>query len=352
MRPERVPIEWLKMFAEQALQSVGARESDARAVADVLVEADMREIFSHGIARLPRYLKSAESGEVNVAANPEFTSERGAVAVLDAHDAFGQVAGIMAIKKAAELAKRSGIGMVVVRRSSHFGIAGYYAELALPDMIGIAMTNTSPLVVPTFGKQAVLGTNPVAVAAPTSDEPWLMDFATSVISRGKIEERDREKKQLEPNWAVDEHGASCVNPAHMLHLLKNRLDGGICAMADHKGYGLAAMVDLFCGVVSGAGFGLHVGEKEHADVGHCLIAVNIEHFLPKIEFLRRMDELCGQLAHAAAEGKRVYLHGEKESIARRESLKKGVIVKPETETALRALAAELGLPFRGSGLGA
>lgn len=343
MKEERIPIERLKKMMEQALESVGARKEDAGVVADVLIEADMRGISSHGVARLPRYIKAAKNREINVTARPEFVSVKGATAILDAHDTFGQVAGITAMKKAEELARDNGISIVVVRHSSHFGFAGYFAELALPKMIGIAMTNSVPLVVPTFGRRAVLGTNPIAVAAPTFGEPWLMDFSTGVISRGKIEVYDREKKELEPHWAVDEHGQPCQDPAHMLHLLKNRLNGGINPMASHKGYGLAVMVDLFCGLISGASFGLHVAEKEHADIGHCFIAVAIEHFLPMTEFLSRMDNFCRQLTQTPTVGQHIYLHGEKENATRQECLKKGVILKPETERALQALAEELGI---------
>ncbi len=345
MSDVRIPIKKLNNFAVRSLMSVGAQEADAQTVSDVLVEADMREIFSHGTARLSRYIQAVKNGEINISAVPEFISERGATAVLSAHDSFGQVAGIIAINKAKELAKNSGIGMVTVRNSSHFGIAGYYAERVLPDMIGIAMTNTSPLVVPTNGNQAVLGTNPIAIAVPTNTDPWLMDLSTSIISRGKIEVYEREGKPLETGWAVDGDGYSCTDPSKMLNILKNRLNGGICPMADYKGYGLSAMVDILSGLISGAGFGLDVGGKDHADIGHCFIVINIDHFIDKKEFLIRMDNFCKQLQNSSAPGKRVFLHGEKENIARHTSIKSGVILKSETDLSLKLLANDLKIDY-------
>ena len=343
MNEVRIPIERLRRFVVDALKSVDVRDHDASIVADVLVEADMREIFSHGTARLARYITAVQNKEIDVTALPEFISQRGATAVLDAHHLFGQVAGILAIDKAKELASKSGIGLVTVRNSCHFGIAGFYAERALPEMIGVAMTNTSPLVVPTFGKQAVLGTNPIAFAAPTSGDNWLMDLSTSVISRGKIEVFDRENKPLDQGWAVDSNGLPCTDPKTMLKILANRLDGGICPMADYKGYGLSAMVDIFSGILSGAGFGLDVGGQGHANIGHSFIAININFFMEPNDFISRLDKFCLQLKNSAAEGQKVFLHGEKENIARRLSISKGVILKPENKLALNLLAEKMGL---------
>ncbi len=343
MNEQRFPIGRVRSFVERALQSVGARPDDARIVADVLIEADMRGIFSHGISRLSRYVNAVKNGEVDVTAVPEIAEDRGAVVRVDARDGFGQVAGVFAMDQAVERARRFGIGMATVSHSSHYGIAGYYAERALPEMIGVAFTNTAPLVVPTFGKQAVLGTNPIAVAAPKTGDPWLMDFSTSATSRGKIEVCNREQRTLDPRWAVDETGAASTDPAHVLHLLSNRLNGGINPMAEYKGYGLAAMVELFSGVLSGAAFGLDVHREKKANVGHSFLAISLEAFMPRAAFIKRMDAFCEMLTQSPADGKTVYLHGEQEYAARKRSLESGVIVKPETETALRGVAEQCGL---------
>lgn len=343
MNEQRFPIEQVRSFTERALVSVGAQPSDAQVVADVLVEADMRGIFSHGISRLFRYVNAVKNGEVDVTAVPEVLDDRGAVARVDAHDGFGQVAGVFAMDQAMQRARQFGIGMVTVSHSSHYGIAGYYAERAMPDMIGVAFTNTAPLVVPTLGKQAVLGTNPIAVAAPKSGDPWLMDFSTSATSRGKIEVCNREGRPLDPRWAVDEKGETSTDPSHVLHLLSNRLNGGINPMAEYKGYGLAAMVELFSGILSGSAFGLDVHREKKANVGHCFLAINVGAFMPREAFIERMDAFCAMMTQSPAEEKTVYLHGEQEYAARARSLESGIVVKPETQTALRAVAELCGL---------
>ncbi len=343
MNTKRIQAEILKDFVIRVLNCVAVRSSDAAVVADVLVEADMRGISSHGVSRLGRYVRAVKTGEIDVGATMLFLSERGSTSVLDAANGFGQVAGVMAMDKAIATANEHGIGMVFVRNSSHFGIAGYYAERALPNSIGIAMSNTSPLVVPTNGKQAVLGTNPIAVAAPTRGDAWLMDFSTSAVSRGKIEVCQREGKPLDPTWALDEDGRPCTDAQHVLDLLSARKAGGIAPMADYKGYGLSFMVDLLSGVLSGSAFGLDVHEHAHANVGHCFLAINIEFLMSLDVYLERMNGFCEMMRQSAAEGNHVFLHGEKESAARRQSISDGVLIKPETETILRALADEFGL---------
>ncbi|MBI4592432.1 Ldh family oxidoreductase [Candidatus Uhrbacteria bacterium] len=340
MTLSRKPVETIRSFLEQALVSVGTPLLQAQRVADVLLEADMCGMYSHGMARLARYLKAIESGEVDVFAQPELMRQQGAVARVDAHHGFGQVAGVFAMDTATALAKEYGLGMVTVCHSSHFGIAGYYASRAAPDMIGIAMTNTSPLMVPTGGKKSVLGTNPIAVCVPHEAEPWLMDFSTSAVSRGKIEVCDREGTALEPGWAVDGNGEPCLNPRQVLDILAKRLDGGIAPMAGYKGYGLSALVDIFCGVLSGSGFGLDVGKAGPGNVGHCFLAIDIGRFMPRDLFASRMQSFCTSLTQSSAPNKRVYLHGELESMARVESVKQGIVVAPETDALMRLIAQE------------
>lgn len=337
----RIPIETLRSFTQSLLQRNGAREEDAEQVADVLVEADMRGIGSHGVARLPRYLKCMASGEIAVDAKPEVVSDRQCAIIVDAHHAFGQVAGIFGMEKAFQAAEAFGIGMACVRASNHFGIAGYYAQRATSrGMIGLAMTNTAPLVVPTGGMRAILGTNPIAVAVPYRGGEWLMDFSTSAVSRGKIEVYEREQRPLEDGWAVDERGLACTSASHVLSLLAQRLAGGIAPMADYKGYGLAALVDILSGVLSGSAFGKEVGATQRGDVGHVFMAIDVSRFMSPMQFEERMELFCESLRQSASPGNRVFLHGEKEQIAREESLAQGVAIPSETDAILRKIAAE------------
>ncbi|MFC1788185.1 Ldh family oxidoreductase, partial [Patescibacteria group bacterium] len=265
-------------------------------------------------------------------------------AIIDAHDHFGQVASVEAMNKAMTLAKEFGISIVTVKNSSHFGIAGYYAQMAAKqDLIGLAMTNTAPLVVPTGGCQAVIGTNPLAVSVPTKTQPWSMDCAQSIVPRGRIEVAERNQETLPPEWAVDGQGQPCTDPTQVLKGLANRSEGGICPLGGHKGYGLIMMIDILSGVLSGAGYGLHVDEHLQAEMGHCFIAIDIERFMPISEFKQRMQDFSEMLKAAAAPGQQVWLHGEIENQRRQENLELGIPFEDQHIEILNKIAEEYGL---------
>jgi LDH2 family malate/lactate/ureidoglycolate dehydrogenase len=266
------------------------------------------------------------------------------------------------MKMAIEKAKKHGSGFCTVRNSNHFGIAGYYAMMALEhDMIGISMTNAAVLVVPTFGRDAMLGTNPIAVAAPANQErPFVLDMATSTVPRGKLEVYDRQEKPIPQGWATDETGTPTTDAAHVLDNLLARRGGGLLPLggagellSGHKGYGLTLLVDILCGVLPGAGYANNIypktpeGKPLPANVGHFFGAIKVEAFRPLDEFKANMDDIIRRLKNTPkAEGAdRVYIHGEKEYEEAERRSKKGIPLGPKVEADLKAIAQELDIEY-------
>ncbi|MBU0705281.1 MAG: Ldh family oxidoreductase, partial [Chloroflexi bacterium] len=259
----RIQAEPLKDFSTQVFQKLGIPEEDARITADVLVAADLRGVDSHGVARLRRYVNGLRDGMMLARPEVEVMTETPVTALIDAGGGLGQPVSYRAMEQAIQKARDYGAGFVTVRNSNHYGIAGYYAMMALEhDCIGISMTNAAVLVVPTFGRDSMLGTNPIAVAAPAGEErPFVLDMATSTVPRGKLEVYNRLEKPIPSGWATDETGAPTDDAGRVLENFKQRASGGLLPLggagellSGHKGYGLSLWVDIFCAVLSGAAY--------------------------------------------------------------------------------------------------
>jgi LDH2 family malate/lactate/ureidoglycolate dehydrogenase len=297
-------------------------------------------------------------------ARPEekVVSESATAALIDAGAGLGQPVSYRAMKLAIEKAAAYGTGFVAVRNSNHYGIAGYYAMMALDgDMIGISMTNAAVLVVPTFGRDARLGTNPIAVAAPAGQErPFVLDMATSTVPRGKLEVYNRQQKPLPGGWATDETGTPTTDAAQVLDNLLARRGGGLLPLGGagellggHKGYGLALLVDLLSGVLPGAGYADNIylktaeGKPLPANVGHFFGALKVEAFRPLDEFKATMDDIIRRLKETPkAEGTdRIYIHGEKEYEEAERRAQEGIPLGPKVEADLRSIAQELDVEY-------
>ena len=315
----------LERFCAEVFQALHLSERDAKVASSVLVSADARGIPSHGVARLRRYMNALETGMVLPDAPVEVIIDTPSSVVIDAHGAMGAPVSARAMARVIEKAKANGAAFGCVRDSNHFGIAGYYAMMALEaDMLGIAMTNTATLGVPTFGRQVMYGTNPIAFAAPADEEgAFVLDMATTVVTRGKIEVYDRLEKSLPDGWAVDKTGRVAHDAAGILDDMLHRLGGGILPLGGagellggHKGYGLAVMVDVLCAVLCGAPAGADVADAATSSgrVSHFFGAIKIDRFRDPQAFRRDMDHLLRQLrACPPAEGaERVYFAGQKE----------------------------------------
>jgi L-2-hydroxycarboxylate dehydrogenase (NAD+) len=266
------------------------------------------------------------------------------------------------MQQAIAKARNAGVGVVTVRNSNHYGIAGYYAMMALEnDMIGFSMTNTDVLAVPTFGRDALLGTNPIAVAMPAGAErPYVLDMATTVVPRGKLEVYDRQGKRMPLGWATDERGLATDDPTRVLRNFLSRAGGGLLPLGGegellggHKGYGLSLLVELLCGVLAGAAYMDLVYPKDAAgkplpaNLGHIFGALRVDAFRPLDEYKASMDDAIRRLHNSSkAEGQtRIYIHGEKEFELAERNQAAGVPLEAKVVADLKKIGDEIGVPY-------
>jgi len=354
----RYSDKYLFDFAKRVMLSLGVSEPDSDRFADVLITADLRGIASHGIGRLSRYVDGIRSGKIDPRAHPSVLVSTPTVSVISGGNGLGQVAANFAMEQAIEKARVSGVGLSFVRDSNHFGIAGYYAMKPLSEgMIGICMTNARPLVVHTFSRRAVLGTNPISVAVPTGWRyPFVLDMATSVITSGRVEVYERLSRVMPVGWCVDADGRPAVDPAFVLDSIRSRRQGGLLPLGGdkeelggHKGYGLAMLVDILSGVLSGAAFGLDVGspDSSHHNVGHFLAALDIRMIMPVDEFKSRMRRLIDMLKNSPRQvgAGRIYIHGEKEFEEAEKRAIEGILLPEKVVKTLVSIGESVGVPF-------
>jgi LDH2 family malate/lactate/ureidoglycolate dehydrogenase len=344
----RVPVQVLLDFVTAFLVKMGLNEDEAGPAAEILVASDLRGIESHGVPRLDMYREMFDKGLIRPAAPFTIERESGSTALVDGGSGLGLVVGRKAMQLAIDKAQANGVGLVAVTNSSHFSIAGYYAMMALPhDMIGLALTNSGPLGVPTGGRESRFGSNPLAFAAPAGEEwPFVLDMATTAVSLGKVEIAARSGKTLPVGWGLDPEGHPDTDP---YAIMKNRLAaplGSLPELSSHKGYGLAVMVDILSGVLSGMGAGLRLPRLK---AGHFFGALRIDAFRDVAEFKAEMDAMIKDLhATKPVEGvERVYLAGEKEYLAERENRRLGVPLLPGVVQLLVELGQGLGLTLEG-----
>jgi L-2-hydroxycarboxylate dehydrogenase (NAD+) len=344
-------VEDLKDYAVRFFMHHGVSEEDARISAEILVTADLRGVNSHGVIRLDTYYGSRlRAGLIDPKTPLKVLRETPTTLALDAQTGLGQVAGYHAMQRCIEKAKEVGLSMVTVRNSNHYGIAGYYAMMALPhDMIGISFTNSQPLVAPTYGKTAILGTNPIAVAAPAGhNRPYVLDMATSIVPIGRVTVYQKAGKPIPEGWGIDKEGLITTDPSAVLAGGALLALGGSDIMRGYKGYGLSLLVDIFSGVLSGAATGRGVGSKTSpSNVGHFFGAVRVDAFRDMADFTRDMDGLLDSLKNApkAAGQERIFIHGEKEFELSERYAKEGVPLMGEVVKGLTEVGAQIGLPF-------
>ncbi len=289
-------------FTNSVFRGMGCSEADAAVAARVLLSADMRGIESHGVARLSGYVRLWEAGRINARPDIKIVHETPSTAVVDGDAGLGLVVAPWAMQVAIDKAKIAGTGWVSVRNSNHFGIAGIHAMMALEhDMTGIAMTNASALVAPTFSMERMLGTNPIAVAIPAGEQPaFVADFATTTASNGKLEILQRKQADAPAGWVMDKDGNETTDAnilkqgGLMLPLGSDREHGS------HKGYALGSIVDIFSAVLSGASYGPWAPpfpayvpvpqDMPGKGLGHFFGAMRVDAFRPADEFKQHMDQ--------------------------------------------------------------
>ena len=350
----------LKKYVASVFTAIGCSDEDAALASDVLVSADARGIDSHGVARLAGYVRLYDNGRLNTKPQVKVLHETPSTATLDGDRGLGLIVAPKAMEIACEKAALAGTGWVAVQNSNHFGIAGYHAMKALPSqMIGWAMTHAAPLVTPTFSKEKLLGTNPIAVAIPANEEPaFVADFASTAVAYGKLEILQRKGLDTPDGWVQDANGDPCndafaiKNGGALLPL------GGDREHGSHKGYGLGAIVDILSGVLSGANFGpwvppfatagfMQAGETVGNGTGHFLGAMRVDAFRPAVDFTNDMDKWIRRFRSAkAVEGKQVLIPGdperELEAIRRAEGIP---LLQPVVED-LQSLASRFQLDFK------
>jgi L-2-hydroxycarboxylate dehydrogenase (NAD+) len=341
----------LERYVECFLNKLGVPLPDAQTSARILVAADLRGISSHGVIRLHTYYGSRiQKGLIDPLTPLIPVYETAATATLDAGNGLGMVAASRAMERCIQMTRQANVAIVSVRNSNHFGIAGYYAMMALKEnQIGISLTNAQPLVAPTYGRTAMLGTNPIAVAIPCAGRlPFVLDMATSIVPIGKITVHEKAGQPVPLGWGMDASGKMTENPSEILKGGALSPLGGSDILRGYKGYDLAVVVDILSGILSGSGFGVTTDPKgKPARIGHFFMAINIGAFRPLEDFKRDMAALMTELQNAPkAEGQtRIYLAGEKEFEQEAENRARGVPLLDEVVKGLDQAGREVGVPF-------
>jgi len=283
-----VPVEEVRRFVVDSMVKVGTIEDHATALADVLVAADYRGHYSHGLNRLEMYIQDASSGICESNAEPEIINSKFATAFVDGKNSLGPVVGNFCMKLAIEKAKQFGVGWVAANNSNHYGIAGWYSmQAANEGLMGLSFTNTSPFLQPTRAKGSALGTNPITLAAPGLDgDQFVLDMATTAVALGKLEIQSRKNEPIPAGWASDKEGKVTTNASDGMQGCLMPL-GGAENTSGYKGFGLATMVEIFCGVLAGASYGPNIrnwlNTRTKANLGQCFIAVDPGCFAPGFE---------------------------------------------------------------------
>ena len=349
MAYRNINYEKTRTFCEHVFKGYGFSEEESRIITDVFLFADLCGIESHGMQRLNRYHYEITSGMVNVHAVPVIVKETPVSAVIDGNDAMGQLMGVKAMQLAIEKAKKSGIGIVSVRNSNHYGCAGYYANMAMREgMIGISMTNTESIMVPTFGKKAMIGTNPIAFSIPADPIPFTFDSATTVVPRGKLEVYAKRDGKIRNGWAVDENGQESTDAERVLNNIIGKLGGGILPLggageenSGYKGYGLGMIVSIMTGILSGGATDNYVYKTGHGSgIAHFFMAIDLDLFGDKEEVRKRVSTFMQEVRDSdKADGQdHIYTHGEKEFLAKDKILSEGIPVQEKTYEELKQIA--------------
>lgn len=315
-----------KKLVVQKLTDAGLLHEHAEKVAEILVHADLRNVNSHGVLRTEHYVNRLNAGGINPAAEISFNKTGPVTGVVDGDDGFGHVIADEAMNHAIRMAKENGVGMVTAINSSHCGALSYFVQNAAEEnLIGIAMTHTDKIVVPFGGKDAFLGTNPIAYGVPAkTQKPFILDMATSNVALGKILQYKEEGKEIPKGWGVDENGETVTDPSKVVSL---------SPFGGPKGYGLSMIVDIFSGLLAGAAFGPHVA-KMYGDLdkkrklGHYFCAINPAFFTDAEAFLENMDQMMEEIRQAppAPGFKSVLVPGEIEQMNEERNLEKGITI--------------------------
>ena len=332
--------EKLNAFCQDAFEGFGFSPEEASIIKDVLMMSDMYGIQSHGMQRVVRYHKGIEKGLIDIKAKPEVVFETPVSAVIEGHDAMGQLVGHYAMELAIKKAKETGVGIVSARNSNHYGIAGYYANLALKEgLIGFSCTNSEAIMVPTFARKAMLGSNPIAFTMPAEPFNFFFDASTTVVTRGKLEMYNKLGKELPNGWALNKDGKASQDAGEVLGNISDHVGGGIMPLGgnteqlgSHKGYGYGMLCEIFASIFSQGGTSNKCMTGGRSNICHGFMAINPAIFGNPEDVKKHFSTFLQELREAPkAEGAdRIYTHGEKEAEAIEVCRKEGVPVIDKT----------------------
>ena len=360
-----IAVDHLKTFMYETLLAAGVPAADADIVVEILIASDLRGIESHGIGRLKMYIDRILDGRQKAVTNFEILKESPGTALIDGHHGMGHVIAYKAMNLAIQKAGKVGIAAVAVRNGTHFGITGYYPMMAIRrGMAGLAFTNARPTISPTFGNEPLLGTNPIAFGVPSDEEcPFLLDMATSISQRGKIEVAERKGKILPEGIAMDTNGNYVSDPVTLLKMFGQKaasllpLGGAGEELAGYKGYGLAVMVEILSSAFSGGPFGWGLvgfdpdGNKIPFQLGHFFMAIDVAKFIDPEQFKKITGNILRSMRESAKlpGQSRIYTAGEKEFENEKRILREGVPIneslQQEMKTLQRNLKLKIALPF-------
>lgn len=349
----RIPASRARELVSAVFVAAGFPETDASLIADVLIGADLRGVRSHGLSRLPYFMVRVERGVLNPTPDMQYNSGSSTTGVLDANNGHGAVACAEAMDRAISMAQEYGSGWVAVANSNHFGYAGYWAERALTQgCLGFAMANSAGRVTPTFGRESLLGTNPLAVAIPggEGETDFLLDMATSVVAVGKVETALREGRPIPHGWLDQEGATASLDDRGILGFDTPLLPlGGSGDVAGgHKGFGLNLMVELLCGALGGTSLAERIaGASGHAPaaMGQFVGAIRLDGFRPSAEIHRSVAETIDIVrgAKKAPGHDTIYIPGEPEAIATAENDAAGIPVTPSVRADVEMVAKSYGV---------
>lgn len=349
----RYTYEQLNRFCNDAFCKFGFTKGESSIITDVLLMSDLCGIESHGMQRLVRYHKGIEKGLIKVHAKPEIVFETPVSAVIDGNGGMGQLLSHFSMETAISKAKNAGMAIVTIRNSNHFGIAGYYANIACNQgLIGIAMTNSEAIMVPTYSKRAMLGSNPIAISMPAEPYPFFFDASTTVVTRGKLEVYNKLGQPLPKGWALDSDGRDTTDAASVLQNIANKKGGGIMPLGGeieqnggHKGYGYGMLCEIFCSILSLGATSNNTNTGDMAGICHSFIAIDPKIFGDSAEIKKHFSTFLQELRDAPkAEGAaRIYTHGEKEALAYTDRMKNGIEININTVAEMHELANYLGM---------
>lgn len=354
-----IPVDTLRNFMNDVFIKLGVPQEEATICTDVLITSDLRGIDSHGVGRLKMYYDRIKAGIQFPKTDMQIVKETATTATIDGGHGMGQVISHRAMRMAIDKAKEYGLGAVAVRNSTHYGIAGYYVLMAAKEnMMGLTVTNARPSIAPTFGVEPMLGTNPVTFGAPSDLEfPFVIDCATSIAQRGKIEYLDRAEQPTPAGWAINQEGKPHTDTKQLLKDLVARtaallpLGGAGETFGGHKGYGYATLVEILSASLQGGSYLKDLlgfdeqGKRAPYKLGHFFLAINVEHFIDVDTCKRITGSIMRGLQHSqkAPDQERIYVAGEKEYEMEKLRRQKGIPANLNLQNNLRAMQKELGL---------